>query len=64
MPDGEDSSFFKLEFVDRPVPIKLYIFRINLPCLVFDMPGYLSPVSAVTARNAWDHADDLGPTDK
>ena len=79
MPDGEDSSFFfnhwsihlfqsnrrfqAIEFVDQPVPIKLYTFRINLPCMAFVMPRYLSPVSTVSARNAWDHADDLELTD-
>ena len=35
--------------------VKLYIFRINLPCMAFATPRYLSPVSTVSATNAWDY---------
>ena len=58
-----NQRFQAIEFVDRPVPIKLYIFRINLPCLAFDMPRYLSPVSTVSDY-ASDYADDLEPTEE
>ena len=35
--------------------LKLYIFGINLPCMAFVTPRYLSPVSTVSATNAWDY---------
>ena len=45
-----NQRFQGIEFVDRTVPEKLYIF--NLPCMAFVTPRYLSPISTVSARIA------------
>ena len=53
-----NQRFQAIEFVNSPVPEKLYIFRINLHCMAFVTPKLLSPVSTVSGRNAW-HNDLL-----
>ena len=33
---------------------------VNLPCMAFVTPRYLSPVSMVSAKDAWDYDPPLG----
>ena len=57
-----NQRFQAIEFVDRSVPEKLDIFAVIFPklssqniCMALVTPRFLSPVSTVSARNAWDH---------
>ena len=47
--------FQAIEFVDRPVPEKLKIFRLFLCMHGFRHASILSTVFTVFAKNAWDH---------
>ena len=47
--------FQAIEFVDRPVPEKLEIFRLFLCMHGFRHASILSTVFTVFAKNAWDH---------
>ena len=57
-----NQRFQAIEFVDRSAPEKLDIFAVIFPklssqniCMALGTPRFLSAVSTVSARNAWDH---------
>ena len=58
---------FQNNRIRRPTrSVKLYIFHhITLPCMAFATPRYFSPVSTVSATNAWDYDPLFGaPTNE
>ena len=61
-----NQRFQAIEFVDRTVREKLYIFCINLPCMAlvlnFRHAEILISSFHGLRSDAWDHDDDLGPT--